>query len=60
MKLEDLSSPQLARVYRKVARSVPDGGHFGWDWPTLRMPYPAKAQILRRVLEILREREVSE
>ena len=58
MTLQDLTTSQLDRVYRRVYRSLPDGGQFGWDWRTLEMLYPSKAAALRDVLRVTKQKEV--
>ena len=59
MTLQELTIHQLDRVYRRVYESLPDGGHFGWDWRTLEMLYPSKAAALREVLRVTRQKEAA-
>ena len=57
MKLSDLTTTQLDRVYRRIYRSLPDGGMFGWDWRTLDMLYPTKADVLREILHAVDQKQ---
>jgi hypothetical protein len=60
MTLQDLTPQQLDRVYRRLYRSLPDGGMFGWDWTTLFLLYPSKAAALLGVYRAIQEKEANQ
>lgn len=49
MELSDMTQAQLRRCYERLFGTLPDGGMFGWDVPTLRGAYPSLYHALRSV-----------
>ncbi len=54
--MNKLTDIQLHRLYCRIYDRIPYGGHFGWDWPTLRMCYPAIASALKACIDESRRR----
>lgn len=49
--LQALTDEQLVAHFDRLYDELPDGGHFGWDWPTLRLSLPdqyAKMHAIRQ------------
>jgi hypothetical protein len=45
-------------TWRNIARVYGSPGHFGWDWPTLRITFPQRAAILKECRAILVKEQV--
>jgi hypothetical protein len=55
--LATLTTVQLSRLWLRVRDRIGDGGHFGWDWPTLWAVHPHFAAVLRAIGRELAARE---
>lgn len=40
-------------TWKAINREYGYPGHFGWDWPTLRITYPQRAAVLKRCAEVM-------
>ena len=49
MTLSDMTEKQLNRLYRRVYRTLPYGGCFGWDVHTIKLTYPHKWKLLQSI-----------
>ena len=47
--LKTLSDEQLEARFNELHDELPDGGHFGWDWPTLRASLPELYEKLHAI-----------
>lgn len=56
MTLRDFNDTQLARLWIRLHSRLGDGGHFGWDWPTLRAVKPGLFRAMDDVRREIRRR----
>ncbi len=55
--MEHFTDSQLDDQYTEVYESIPYGGHFGWDWPTLWAVLPEEAAKLSAIRAEMRRRK---
>lgn len=54
--LQTLTDERLAEHFDQLYDELPDGGYFGWDWPTLRAVLPDQYIKLHAIRQETRRR----